>query len=313
MSIDVWQDTLAAAVVAAVPLIYAACGSLLNEKVGVLNYGIEGVMLIGAVLGFIVASETGNAVLGLLVGAAAGAVFVLVLFAVPVVFLRASMLLMSFALWFIGAGVSSQIGTNYSNRPLAHAMQPWEIPLLSDIPFAGKILFAQIWPAYLGVAIVVGVWFLLTRTRHGLSVRSLGEDPASAYASGVRVAPWRLFYVSVGGLLMGLGGAVLSVAITQGWQTAMTSGRGFIAFALVIFAAWRPLGLLWTSIVVGFMLVLASVGQAQGWSVPSEFLSMAPYLVTIAALIVQALIVRRRGGGSPAPTALGADFYKGQR
>lgn len=222
-------------------------------------------------------------------------------------------MLAAFAVWFIGTGLSSQIGATYSNRPLPDTMGRVALPLLSKIPFVGQILFDQIYPVYVAVVLVVVVWFVLERTRHGLAMRSLGEDPAAAYASGVHVTQWRIAYLTLGAALIGLGGAVLSVGVTAGWQSGMTGGRGWIAFALVILSAWRPLALLWTSFLVGFMLSLADLGQAQGWKIPSELLSAAPYIATIAALVVQTVIARRRGGGAPAPAALGRDFYVGSR
>lgn len=313
MSLDLWEATLAAAVLAAVPLLFAGVGELISEKVGVGNYGIEGVMLMGAAAGYIVAFESGSPSVGLAGGALVAAFFGLVLFVIPTVVFRAGLVLVAFSVWFIGTGLSSEIGAAYSNRPLPETMGRLEIPLLSDIPFIGEILFAHIYPVYLAVALVVLVWFVLERTRHGLAMRALGEDPSTAYANGVHVNRWRMLYMTLGAGLIGLGGAVLSVGVTAGWQGGMTGGRGWIAFALVILSAWRPLALLWTSFLVGFMLALADVGQAQGWNVPSEVLSAAPYVVTIVALVAQMVAVRSRGGGSPAPAALGRDFYVGSR
>lgn len=313
MSPDVWQATLAAAVVSATPLLFASTGELICEKVGVGNWGIEGVMLIGAVLGFIGAYETGNIVLGLLLGGAGAAVFTLLFFAMPVLRWRASPLLIAFAVWFIGTGLSAEIGGTYQDRELDAEVGNLAIPGLKEIPFIGEIFFDQIWPVYVGILLPLAVAFGLGRTRHGLNMRALGEDPASAYASGVRVLPWQAFYLAVGGALIGVGGAVLSVAVTSGWQSGMTAGRGWIAWALVIFVGWKPLNLLWATFLFGLTLNLASLGQAQSWGIPAPYLSMAPYLVTVAALALRTAQARRRGGGEAAPAALGLGFYRGLR
>lgn len=309
----IWQASLTTAVLAATPLLYAAIGELLTEKTGVENWGIEGTMLIGAVVGFIAADKSGSALIGLGVGGAAGLVFAIVSFGVPVVVLRANPILVAFAVWFMGVGLSTAIGTNYVNRPLHAGIQPTRIPGLADIPWVGTIFFNQIWPVYAGVVLVVAASMLLGRTRHGLAMRALGEDPASAYASGVPVVRWRLVYTGVGGFFVGVGGAILSVVVTGIWQENMTGFRGWIALALVFFVGWRPLALLLAAYLFGVLIVLGSLGQAEGWPISSEFLNMAPYLFTIVAVTLRTVIELRRGGGSLAPAALGRDFYRGQR
>ena len=313
MSTAVWVSILSAAVVFMLPLLFAAAGALISDRVGVFNYGIEGVMLMGAVLGFMGALNFESPLLGLLLGGLGGGVFTLVLYALPVVYLRASPLLMSFAIWFVGIGLSGQIGVDYVNRQLTEPIKPWDIPLLSDIPVLGPVLFQQVWPFYVSIALLIAVWWVLTKSRHGLNVRSLGQDPGSAYASGVQVQRLRVLYVSLGGALMGVGGAVLSVVIVRTWLSEMVAGRGFIAIALVIVASWRPLALLWAGGLFGLMTALANYGQVRGWSVPGELLSAAPYVLTVLALTAQSIAAWARGGGSPAPAALGEDFYRGQR
>jgi simple sugar transport system permease protein len=157
------------------------------------------------------------------------------------------------------------------------------------------------------------VGFLMRRTRHGLNIRSLGEDPSSAFAVGISVIGWRAFYTAVGGGLMGLGGGILSVTIANNWQQGMTSGRGFVALALVIFVGWRALGLLWAAYLFGVLLILGNLGQTQGWVVPSQFLSMAPYVLTVVILVVRTERERRRSGMTLAPAALAAGWVRGQR
>ena len=313
MSTSDWASILTAAVVAMLPLLLAAVGGLISDRVGVFNFGIEGVMLVGAVVGFMAAFDYESPGIGILAGGVAGGLFTLILYALPVVYLRASPILMSFAIWFVGVGLSGQLGVGYTNQPLQNPIRTWDIPVLGDAPVIGPALFQQAWPFYASVVILVGVWWLLSRSRHGLNIRSLGEDPGAAYASGVPVQRLRVLYVTVGGAFMGVGGAILSIVIVQAWLSEMVAGRGFIAIALVIVASWRPLALVWAGGIFGLMTALASFGQVRGWSVPSEMLSMTPYVLTVLALTVQAAIARARGGGSPAPAALGAGFYRGQR
>lgn len=313
MSAAVWVSILSAAVVAMLPLLFASAGTLLSDRAGVFNYGVEGVMLMGAVVGFIAAFESSSPLLGLVTAAVVGGAFTFVLYALPVVYLRASPLLMSFALWFIGVGLSGQIGVTYLNKQLTTATPPWSIPLLRDIPVLGPVLFDQVWPFYAALLVLIAVWWVLAGTRHGLSVRSLGEDPGAAFAAGVAVQRLRTLYVSLGGALMGVGGAILSVVIVRTWLNDMVAGRGFVAIALVIVASWRPMGILWVGGLFGLSTALANFGQVRGWPIPSEVLSMAPYVLTILALTAQSVVTRARRGGSPAPAALGADFYRGQR
>lgn len=313
MSYSVLQASLVSAVLAATPLLYAGLGELLSERVGVLNIGIEGIMLIGAAVGYIVAVSSGNNLLALVAGAAAGAGLTLTLFAFPAVVLGTPQVLVGFAVFFIGAGLSDQIGDPYTTRALDSGISSTAIPLLSDIPFIGPIFFRQIWPFYVAVVLILAVAFLFRRSRHGRDMRALGESPGSAYSVGIAVIRWRLFYVTAGGALIGFGGGVLSVAITQTWQQGMTAGRGWVALALVIFAGWRPIGLLWGAYVFGVLLVLSNLGQAQGWGIPSPFLSMAPYVVTVAILILRTWRENRGMVPTLAPAALGQPFVRGGR
>ncbi len=307
------QASLAAAVVAATPLLYTALGELLGERVGVLNIGLEGIMLMGAVVGFIVAVKGHGAALAFLAGGGAGALFVFVTFAVPAVMLGASQVLVGFAVWFLGIGLSAQIGSSYAGQPLSLEVAVVKVPLLHDLPWVGPIFFEQIWPVYAGVALAAAVALLCSRTRHGLDMRAIGEDPASAHAMGVAVKRWQVFYSCVCGFLGGVGGAILSVAVLQNWAEQITAGRGFIALALVIFAGWRPLSLLWAAYLFGVFLVLANLGQAQGWGIPAPILSMAPYLFTVVILILRGWRALKASGAGLAPAALGVPFVRGQR
>jgi general nucleoside transport system permease protein len=313
MSWHILEGMLAAAVLAGIPLLYAALGELLSEHVGVINIGIEGVMLVGAAVGFAVAVDSGSLLSGLIASAAAGAVFTLVFLAAPVVHARAPQIVMGFAAWFIGTGLSSELGSSYTSEALPHRMGDLRIPVLADIPLVGEAFFEAPWPVYFGVALALLVAVLLRRTRHGMNMRAIGEDPASAHAAGVPVLRWQTLYVTVGGALMGVGGGMLSLVTIRHWQDQMVAGRGWIALALVIFVAWRPVALIWGAYFFGILLVLGDVGQSQGWGVPPPILDMAPYLLTIAVLIARATRTRRWGGPSTAPAALGSVFVRGQR
>jgi ABC-type uncharacterized transport system permease subunit len=313
MIASVYQATLTSAVAAALPILLAGLGVLINEKVGVVNVGVEGVMLIGAAVGFIVAVETDSTWLGLAAGSGAGAALTFLCFGIPVLFFRAPQILTGFGLWLIGAGLSDQLGQDYTSAIIDNGTAEWDVPLLRDIPFIGSIFFRQTVLAYIAVLLALLVGAGLRWTRHGRNMRALGEDPASAHAAGISVRGWRSLYVSVGGALMGCGGAVLSVIVAQNWQSQMTSGRGFIAFALVIFVGWRAVGLVWASYVFGVLLLLGQLGQAQGWRVPSQFLDMTPYLFTIAVLSLRSWRELRSGAGTAAPASLGLDFIRGQR
>jgi simple sugar transport system permease protein len=313
MSSVVLEGMLISAVLAAVPLAYAALGELLSERAGVMNIGIEGVMLVGAAAGFVVAVRTGSASTGFLASALAGAAFTLAFVAVPIVLVHAPQIVVGFAAWFIGIGLSGELAAAYTSDALPDRLAEWHIPLLQDIPLAGEAFFAQPWPVYLAVALVLLAGVLLHRTRHGLNLRAIGEDPASAHAAGIPVVRWQMLHVVGGGTLMGLGGGMLSLVTVRHWQDQMVAGRGWIALALVIFVAWRPVALLWGTFSFGVLLILGDVGQAEGWGVPPAVLEMAPYLLTIAVLVVRATRTRQSGGPSTAPAALGSVFVRGQR
>lgn len=292
MSWDILHAAMITAVLAAVPLVYVGLGELLNQRVGIVNVGVEGVMLIGAAVGFVVTADHGMT-LGLLSGAAAGGGFALVAFGIPVIWLNAPQVLAGFAVWFIGLGLSAQLGYSYVQRPVNVGPEDVSIPLLHRIPYIGSVFFDAPFFAYIGVALVVFVAWLLRWTRHGLAIRAIAEDADAARASGIAVQRWQALYVFLGGVLVGLGGAILSIIVVQTWRENLTAGRGFVALALVLFVRQRPLGLLWASYLFGILLILSSVGQAQGWGVPSPFLDMAPYIVTVLILLLRAAAVRR--------------------
>jgi simple sugar transport system permease protein len=307
------QASLISAVPAALPLLYAGLGELIGEKAGVINIGIEGVMLMGAVAGFAATYHSHNVILGLLAGSATGALFAALFVAIPAVMMGAPQILVGLGAWFIGTGLSSQLGTSLTGNTTTVRPAHINIPLLDKIPFVNDIFFKQIWPVYFAILLAVVIWFVLTRTRHGLNIRSVGEDPSAAYAAGVPVRLIQTLGVTLGGALMGMAGAVFSVAIAGTWQGGLTGGRGFIAFALVIFVGWRPLALIGAAYLFGIFLILVDVGQSHGWSINSSFLTMIPYLLTVVALAIRAAYEKRQRTRPAAPAALGTIFIRGEK
>ena len=236
------MDTTAAIVVsiiaAATPLLFAALGELVTEKSGVLNLGVEGMMLLGAVASFVTAIATGSFVLAIIVGALAGALMSLV-FAVLTLSLLANQVATGLALTIFGVGLSALLGQSYVGTPL-EALPKLAIPGLSEMPLVGPIVFGHDFLVYLSIAMVFAVSWFLYRTRWGLVVRAVGESHDAAHAIGYQVIAIRYAAVMFGGAMAGLGGAYLSLAYTPMWIENMAAGRGWIALALVVFATWRP-------------------------------------------------------------------------
>lgn len=310
MTVDLLIASISTAVLGGTAVLIAASGELLVEKVGIYNIGIEGVMLMGGLGGFAVMTETENVLLGLLGGAAVGCGFVL-LFAVAVVALRADMMMSGLALVLIAIGLSGQLGERYVAIPPAATISRWEIPLLSEIPYVGDALFKQRSVAYLAFFLPFLVAFLLYRTRHGLNLQAIGEDPVTAHVVGIPVTRWRFFYVILGGALAGIAGAFVTLGVVQGWVHLATGGQGWIALAIVIFAGWRPFPLLIGAYLFGGLGTLGNVAQALGWDVPSQFFSALPYLGTLIVVIAMAGLRARRLSWAPWPTALGRPFFAG--
>jgi simple sugar transport system permease protein len=282
-----FEGAVIAAALAAGPLLFAALGALLTEKVGISFIGIEGAMLVGAAAGYMAAQKSGDPALGLLVGAASGAVFAFVLVGVPVVLFQLDQSAVGFAAWFTGTGLSGVVALSYTGTEGVHNIGKVDVPLLSSIPWIGKALFDQVWPVYVAIALYLGVAWMLARTRHGLNVRAIGLDADSARAAGVSVTRLSLVYVALGGALIGIGGALLSTVIVQDWQTEMTQFRGFIALALVLFVRARPFPLLAATYFFGILLALGDIGQVNGWPITAQFLNMIPYLFALPFLAVR--------------------------
>ncbi|MEO2039378.1 MAG: ABC transporter permease [Martelella sp.] len=291
-------------ITASTPLVLAAIGELVCERSGVLNLGVEGMMVMGAVGAFTAAHATGSPWIGMLAGMITGAVFSL-LFGFLTLTLVANQVATGLALTILGQGLSAMIGEGLVGRP-GVKMPSLDIPVLSDIPVIGPLLFNQDIFFYLSIAIVAGVSWFLFRTRRGLVLRSVGDNHASAHALGINVIGIRYLAVMFGGACAGLAGAQLSLVYTPQWSENMAAGRGWIALALVVFASWRP----WGVLVGGYLFGAVTIGQlhaqAFGIAVPSQFLSALPYVVTVLVLVI--ISQNRRMTLINTPASLGKSF-----
>jgi simple sugar transport system permease protein len=309
-------NVLSAGISRGTPILFATLGETISERSGILNLGVEGMMLLGAMTGYGICHLTGNPWLGLLVGVLASGLLSLV-HAFMTISLRADQVVSGLSLVFLGSGLASVIGSPLIEVQERVARLPrFDFPLLSQIPFIGDIFFRHSIIIYFGFIAVPIIWFFIHRTRPGLHLRAIGENPASADTLGVNVFALRYLYVFIGGCFAGLGGASLSLAITPGWIEGMTAGQGWIAIGLVIFARWDPLRAAAGSYLFGAIRRLPL--DLQGIPGPffknpnlGYFLDMLPYAFTIIVLIiVSGETVRKRMG---APAALAIPYTRGER
>jgi ABC-type uncharacterized transport system permease subunit len=299
---------LTAGLVAAAPLVMAALGEAVGEKSGLLNLGIEGMMLCGAFFGFYAAYQTGAAVWGVLAGLAAGFALGLV-FAILTVSLRVDQVLVGLAITIFGAGLTAFLYRDIfggQNPSLSVATPRVAIPLLSQIPVLGDAVFDQGVLFYLAFAFVPVFGFLLARTRFGLQVRAVGEHPFAADAAGVDVTRTRYIAALIAGMMAGLAGAFLSVADLKIFQVGMTVGTGFIALALTMVGGWNPYRILLASMLFGLLRSLGNGLQILGINVRTEFITMLPYIGIMVALALLA-------GRTSLPAALGVPYARGRR
>ena len=271
-------------ITAATPLLLAALGELVAERSGVLNLGVEGMMAVGAVCGFVAADLSGQPFLGIAAAVLAG-MAAAALFALLTLVLVANQVASGLALTLSGLGLSALIGDAFVGVP-GLGVPHLHIPGVSVIPFLGPILFGQDILTYLAWALAIGVWYVLFRTRTGLVIRAVGDNHVSAHALGYPVIRVRLLAVLFGGAAAGLAGGYLSLVYTPQWTPNMTAGRGWIALALVVFAAWIPLRVVLGALLFGAISYLALYLQGIGIGLPSQFLSSMPYLTTILVLVV---------------------------
>ena len=298
-----FEAVLLTIVTAATPLLIAAIGQLVVERSGVLNLGMEGMMIMGAASGFAVAILTGSSWIGVVAALAAGMGLSLV-FAFLTLGLAANQVASGLALSIFGLGLSGVIGAPFIGAR-RDAMPKLDLPLLSELPLVGKLVFGHDPFVYASFALVIGTWWFLNRTRPGLVLRACGENHVSAHALGYPVLRIRLWAVLFGGACAGLAGAYLSLVYTPFWSPGMTAGRGWIALAIVVFASWRPWRAVAGAYIFGGITILQLHAQGFGIRIPSQFLAALPYLVTITALVI---IMSRRNGQQTAPGSLGQPF-----
>ncbi|MDJ0610379.1 MAG: ABC transporter permease [Kiloniellales bacterium] len=276
--------TLLTVIGASTPLLLAGLGELVTEKSGVLNLGVEGMMLIGAVAAFAAGVTTGSWILAILAGALAG-MGLAFLFGVLTLSLLANQVATGLALTIFGIGLSALLGAGFVGTPYP-GLPKLDLPLLSDLPVLGPLVFGHDLLVYLSVLMVGLVAWFLARTKAGLVLRAVGENQEAAHAIGYPVIATRYLAVLFGGLMSGLGGAYLSLAYTPMWAENMTAGRGWIALALVVFSTWKPARVLLGAYIFGGVTILQLHAQGIGIEVPSQILSMLPYLATILVLVL---------------------------
>lgn len=290
---------LASLMVAATPILLAAIGELVVERAGVLNLGVEGMMITGAVCGFVVAVSTGSPWLGF-IGAAIGGALISLLFGFLTQYLLSNQVATGLALTLFGLGLSALMGQGYIGIK-APSFPDIHVPLLGDIPVIGPIIFQHDPMVYVGLLLIGGVWWFLSKTRGGLILRAVGENHDAAHALGYKVIKVRMMAIAFGGACAGLGGAYLSLVRVPQWTEGMTAGAGWIALAIVVFASWKPWRLMLGAYLFGGVTVLQLNLQAAGLAIPVEYLSMSPYIATIVVLVVMS--------AGRAPGSLGRIFH----
>jgi general nucleoside transport system permease protein len=310
---DIIAGLLQTSILAGGVLALAALGEVLSERVGVVNLGVEGLMALGAITAIAIVTASPNPVLGL-IGALGVGFFVGMIFASATVVLRANQVLCGLALTLMGTGLAATIGKAYSGMPARATFAPVAIPYLSDIPLLGRALFTQNILVYLiYIVLPVALHFIMSRTRHGLNLRAVGENPAAADAAGISVQKFRFWYVASGSSLAAGAGAYLTLAFVPSWSEGVVAGRGWIAVALVIFAGYRPINAVLAALLFGAITSLGFVGQARNWPIAAPILSMLPYLGTIALIIMPVLAWHRVRRLMAAPAALGEPYYRDVR
>jgi len=303
----------AAAIVAGTPLLFATIGEIITERVGNLNLGVEGMMLMGAVAGFYVGLKTGSPLLALLAAMACGAAGALV-FAVLTVSLRANQVVTGLTLTIFGTGFAGFMGQSLvgaiAPETIKTFFQPLTLPFLGQIPFIGEIFFQQDLFVYFGYLTAVLLGIYLYKTRIGLNLRAIGENPAAADAASVNITLYKYAHILLGGALCGLGGAYLSLVYVPAWAENITAGRGWIAVALVIFSAWNPFKAIAGSFLFGGLDIIGFRIQGTAFAVSQYFLDMLPYLVT---MLVLTIVSMKKSREKAPPKALGVPYFREER
>jgi len=306
-----WISFLSAAVVAGTPLLFATLGGIFNERAGHLNLGVEGMMIMGAVVGFTVALNTSNAVLAMLMAGIAGALGALI-YAVLTVTLRANQVVTGLTLTIFGTGFANFLGQSMVGQSTPAAVKAFfssiSIPLLSKIPILGPVFFQKDIFIYCGYVLVILAGLYLYKTQIGLNLRAVGENPAAADAASVPVTLYKYVHVLLGGALCGLGGSYLSLVYVQSWQTSITAGMGWIAVALVIFSTWSPSRALLCGLIFGGLKILRLYVSIPG--VATQIYDMLPYIATILVLIITSI---RQSKELAQPKSCGLNYFREDR
>ena len=292
--------------IAATPILYASLGELVVEKAGVLNLGVEGMMIIGAICGFAISVETGSSYIGF-IAAACGGAMLSVIFAVMTQYFLANQVASGLALTLFGLGLAALLGHSYTGQ-VPPQISKLDLPILSTIPVFGKMFFHHDFFVYFSLMLVLFVWYFLTKTRLGLVVQAVGENHDSAHAIGYSVTTIRFFSILFGGALAGVGGGYLSLIRVPQWTEGMTAGAGWIALAIVVFSSWRPWRLILGAYIFGGITILQLNLQAIGVNIDIALLSMTPYAITIVALVLMSVNKSKKSLG--APGSLGKNFIK---
>lgn len=315
--LDFFTRLLAATLAMGTSLTYATLGEVYTEKTGILNLGMEGTMLMGALAGFATAFNTGNLFLALLVAMAVGAMLSL-LHAFLCITMRANQVVAGLAITMFGTGLANFLGQrlgpaannhNLTGMNLASKFDNISIPGLCQIPVIGALFDVSIL-TYALYLLLPFAWFFLYKTKHGMVVRAVGENPRTAAAMGISVSKIRYLYTTIGGMFAGLGGACLSLSFIPSWNEGMTGGKGWIVIALVIFSAWNPGRVVIGTLVFGGITSLQFSLQAAGFKmvIPAQFLGFSPYLITLLVLTAMTIINQKKRGSFASPTALGTAF-----
>ena len=301
-------ELIIAVILSSIPIMLAATGELVAERSGVLNLGVEGMMLMGAVIASITVITTGSLFLAVIFGALSG-LLTSIVFGFFALVLATNQVATGLALTIFGTGLSGLIGAEYVGKAIQR-LEALNIPILSNIPYLGQILFSHNILVYFSFIIVFIVGWFLLKTKSGLVLRAVGNNHDSAHALGYSVLIIRFCSVMFGGLMAGLGGAFLPLVLTPHWAEGMTAGKGWIALALVVFASWRPLRIPIGALLFSGITVMQLVGQARGWTMPSQFLSMLPYIATIIVLVT--ISRNKEFSIINAPASLGKLFVAGK-
>ena len=294
-------------------ILFAIVGGIICERVGNMNLGIEGMMLMGSAVGFSVACATSNPLLAVLAAGAAGMLGALI-YAVVTVTFRGNQVVTGLVLTIFGTGFAGFIGKSVSGQivpeSVVNAFKPYDIPVLCDIPIIGKALFDQSIYVQLAIIIAIAAFFYMKKTKWGLNMRAVGENPAAADASGINVTLYKYVHILMGGFLCGIGGAYLSVVFLTTWQDNVTAGAGWIAVALIIFSTWNPLKAILAAYLFGMLKGLNFKMQGWGIQVSSQLLDMIPYAATVIVLII--ITLRKKNEYQP-PKSLGNPYFREER